>query len=118
VYDILMKYIFLAIFVLFAAQPFQASSCDMHDAQGISHTQHGDKQDHNMADMDCCDHDPADSSDNCDSMSHCGAGSAGFATMDSSLVNVAYTAPLPLHFAYSSQALSKFNSPPFRPPIA
>ena len=109
-----MKYIFLAIFVLFAAQPFQASSCDMHDAQGISHTQHGDMQ----ADMDCCDHDPSDSSDNCDSMSHCGAGSAGFATMDSSPVNVVFAAPLHQKFAYSSQALSKFNSPPFRPPIA
>ena len=113
-----MKYIFLAIFVLFAAQPFQASSCDMHDTQDISHTRHADMQGDNEADMDCCDPDPSDSSHNCDSMSHCGAGSAGFATMESSPVNVAYTAPLPLHFAYSSQALSKFNSPPFRPPIA
>ena len=113
-----MKYIFLAIFVLFAAQPFQASSCDMHDAQGISHHQHGDMQDDNGADMDCCDHDSSDSSDNCDSMSHCGAGSAGFATVDSSPANVAFTAPLHQQFTYSSRALSRFNSPPFRPPIA
>ena len=113
-----MKYIFLAIFVFLAAVPFQASSCDMHDEQGISHTQHGDMQDDNGSDMDCCDDGPSDSSHNCDSMSHCGAGSAGFATVDSSPVNVTFTASLHQHLANSGHPLSRFNSPPFRPPIA
>ncbi len=38
-YDCVMKYVFLAIFVLIASQPMQVSSCDMQNAQQTS--QHG-----------------------------------------------------------------------------
>ena len=113
-----MKYVFLAIFVLFATQPVQAAPCDMHDAQGISHSQHGDMQDNNDPDTDCCDHEPLDSSDNCDSMSHCGASLASFATIDTSPATVVFVEPSLRHLANSGEPLSQFYSPPFRPPIA
>jgi hypothetical protein len=61
-----MKYIFLAFFVLLAAQPVQASPCDMQSPQ---ETVHGDSHDMNhddSMDMDCCDPDSPDSSENCD----------------------------------------------------
>jgi len=64
-----MKYVLLAIFVLFAAQPLQASSCDMYGGQNSGHSQHGDMLDSDMNDMDCCDDDPASPGDGCDSMS-------------------------------------------------
>jgi len=118
-----MKYIFLSIFVLLAAQPFQASSCDMHDAQDTVQSQHagmhGNGQDMNMdMDMDCCDHDPSDTSDNCDSLSHCGASASGVVTIDSSVVSVAYASDTHHTVTDSGHLLSQFTSPPFRPPIA
>jgi hypothetical protein len=113
VYDIIMKYIVLAIFVLFAAQPLQASSCDMHDAQDTSHSQHGD----NGHAMDCCDDDPSGSADGCDSMSHCGASIAAGVTIDSTPLNVIFAASSYQHLADPGPLQNKIYSPPFRPPI-
>ncbi len=108
-----MKYIVLAIFVLFAAQPLQASSCNMHDAQDTSHSQHGDSGHA----MDCCDDDPSGSSDGCDSMSHCGASTAAGVTIDSAPLNVIFAASSYQHLAKAGALQSKIYSPPFRPPI-
>jgi hypothetical protein len=108
-----MKYIVLAIFVLFAAQPLQASSCNMHDAQDTSHSQHGDSGHA----MDCCDDDPSGSSDGCDSMSHCGASTAAGVTIDSTPLNVIFAASSYQHLADPGQLQNKIYSPPFRPPI-
>lgn len=113
-----MKYIVLAIFVLFAAQPLQVSSCDMHDAQDTSQSKHGDMHNDDGHAMDCCDDDPSDSSDGCDSMSHCGACTAAVVTIDTSPLNIIFTASSYQHLAYSGLPQSKFYSPPFRPPIA
>jgi hypothetical protein len=121
VYDTVMKFVLLAFFVLIAAQPLQATFCDMHDTQGTSHGQHGGMQNHHDMDMDggmdCCDHDPSEPSDNCDSMSHCGASSAGTATINTTPVSVAFATSSHQHLANSERPLSWFSSPPFRPPI-
>jgi hypothetical protein len=113
-----MKYVLLAFFVLFAAQPLQATFCDMHGSQGTSHGQHGVMNDSMDGDMDCCDHDAADSLHNCDSMSHCGASYAGAATIDSTPVNVAFAIKPHQHLTNTGHPLNRFYSPPFRPPIA
>ena len=124
-----MKYVLLAIFVLFAAQPLRASLCDMHDAQGTTQGAHGDMHDSdmdhsNMQNMDCCDHDPADpvnpadSNDLCDSMSHCGAGTASAVVLNSDMITPVYTAGSRQYLSNSGAPLYWFKSPPFRPPIA
>jgi hypothetical protein len=118
VYDIEMKYVLLAIIVLIASLPVQASSCDMHTSQGTSHSQHGDMLDKSDMDMDCCDQDPLDQSDNCDPMSHCGASASGVVTIDSSPVNVAFASGLRHVITDSTHTANRFDSPPFRPPIA
>ena len=109
-----MKYVLLAIFVLFAAQPLQASSCDMCDGQNTGHSQH----DSDMQDMDCCDHDPADTDDGCDAMSHCGACTAGVMAIYPSTVNAIFSTNSRQYLADTGDPLNKFSSPPFRPPIA
>ena len=66
-----MKYVLLAIFVLIAAQPLQASYCDICDGQDSGQSQHGNMNestmDNDMQDMDCCDYEtanyPADGDD-------------------------------------------------------
>ena len=113
-----MKYIVLAIFVLLAAQPLQASFCDMHDAQDTPQSQHGDMHDNDGHAMDCCDDDPADSSDNCGSMSHCGACTAAVVAIVASPLSIIFSASSYQHMANSGLPQSKFYSPPFRPPIA
>jgi len=112
-----MKYVFLAIFVLLASQPMQVSSCDMHDAQqtsqhGAHDMDHGDSQS-----MDCCDHDPAVPSDDCSSMSHCGAFTASVMAFSSITVNVIFNASSRLYLPDTSEPQSSFNPPPFKPPI-
>ena len=123
VYDDSMKFILLAIFVLFAAQPLQASSCDMCDDQETGHSQHstmhdGSMEHENMQDMDCCDHDPGTPDNGCSSMSHCGACVAGLGVVSSSTPGTSFNSnphqPLPT----TEGILSRSGSPPFRPPIA
>ena len=117
-----MKYVLLSMFVLFAMQPLQASLCDIHDAQDTAAaTSHSDMHD---GDMDCCDHDPADpvnpvdSNDLCDSMSHCGAGTASAVVLNSDMITPVYTAGSRQYLSNSGAPLYWFKSPPFRPPIA
>lgn len=112
VYDFLMKYVFLAIFVLLAAQPLQASLSDMCGAQGTSFTPHGD-----MDNMDCCGQDPTESSDNCDPMSHCGACVAGVVTVSTDTTNAISPTNFRQYLPDTGEPLKRFSSPLFRPPI-
>lgn len=113
-----MKFVLLAIFVLFAAQPLQAASCDMHDGQNSVHGQHGDMHDDNAHGMDCCDDNPADTDDGCNSMSQCGACPAGLAAVKPSLVNVIFSTASQQYFTFGVAPSCRFSSPPFRPPIS
>jgi len=113
-----MKYVFLAFFVFFASLPLQATSCDMHENQGTSFNQHGDKQHDNMPDMDCCDHDPSIPSDNCESQSTCGAGTATVVAINPATSNTVFVSGCRQYLSDSGKIQSRFSSPPFRPPIA
>lgn len=118
-----MKYVLLAIFVLFAAQPLRASLCDMCDARETTQSAHGDMDhgdmDHgNMQDMDCCDQDPAGSHDSCDSMSHCGACTAGVVALNTDMAISVYTVVSRQYLSDTGGPLYRTKSPPFRPPIA
>jgi hypothetical protein len=117
-----MKFVLLAIFVLFAAQPLQASACDMQNGQDTKHSQHDNMSDGPMDDhapgMECCDNDSDDSDDGCDSMSHCGACATGLAALNPSTLKTIYSSNLQRHFPIAGGILSRPCSPPFRPPIA
>lgn len=113
-----MKYIFLAFFVFIASLPVQASGCDMHEPQEMSHGQHGDMQDSDTMDMDCCDHDPEGSSDNCDPMSRCNTGVTSVASMVALSFNITYSNDSQHFLPDTTLVLNSFYSPPFRPPIA
>jgi len=124
-----MKYVLLAIFVLFAAQPLRASLCDMYDAQGTAQGAHGDMHDGDMdhgdmQGMDCCDHDPTDSSDPadsndlCNSMSHCGACTASVVALNADMAISISTLASRQYLSNTGEPLNRFKSPPFRPPIA
>jgi len=118
-----MKFVLLAIFVLFAAQPLQASSCDMCDDQETGHSQHSNMHDgsmehENMQDMDCCDDDPGVPGDGCSSMLHCGACTAGFVAVSSSPAATSFGSNPHQPFPTTEGILSRSGSPPFRPPIS
>ena len=121
-YHTVMKYLFLAIFVLLAAQPFQASYCDMQQPQETSHDghdmQHGSMANADETGMDCCDHDPSTPSDSCDSMSQCGACVIAVFAINPSTVITIFNIDSRLYSADINEPLSSFSSPPFRPPIS
>ena len=112
-----MKYVFLAIFVLIASQPMQLASCDMHDSQQTS--QHGshDMNNDGGQSMDCCDHDPSVPSNNCDSLTHCGASLTGAMAFSTFTVNAIFKTNTRLYLPDTGKLLSSFNPPPFKPPI-
>lgn len=116
-----MKYYFLAIFVLFSAQPFQAVACDMHDAQDTQ-SQHSNMDDgsmnhDDMQDMDCCDHESEEPIDGCASMSHCGACAIGLAAVHPSLTETVFSSNSKLFLPIADGVMNRSDSPPFRPPI-
>ena len=120
VYDALMKFILLAIFVLFAAQPLPATSCDMSNGQGTDHSQHGNMHDTPMDDgqgMDCCDHDSDEPDDGCDPMSHCGACPVGFAALNPAALNMSLSSNSQPFMVVTGGPPHRTVSPPFRPPI-
>jgi hypothetical protein len=112
-----MKYVLLAIFVLFAAQPVQASACDMHDGQSSAHSQHGNMHDNSDHGIDCCDNDGADVGDGC-SMEQCGTCPAGLSAVKPSVVNVIFNSDSEQYISASNAPMCRFSSPPFRPPIS
>jgi len=113
-----MKYVFLAIFVLLAAQPMRASSCNMHHAQPTGHHASHDMDHGNGQDMDCCDHEPAMPPDHCDSMFHCGACPAGLLTLDTPALNTGFKTCSRVFPTDAGEPLSNFIPPPYKPPIA
>jgi hypothetical protein len=113
-----MKYVLLAILVLFAAQPVQASACDMHDGQNSSHSQHGNMHDDNDQAMDCCADEPTDMDENCGSMDQCGACPASLAAVKPSIVSIIFNSGSNQFLAASNAPMCRFSSPPFRPPIS
>jgi hypothetical protein len=117
-YDGVMKYVVLAIFVLIASQPLQVSSCEMNNAQQTS--QHGshDMDHDDGSSMDCCDHDPSVPSDNCDSQSHCGAYPTSVMAISALTINVIFKSNTRLFLPDTGEPQSSFNPPPFKPPIA
>jgi hypothetical protein len=112
-----MKYVLLAMFVLFAAQPMQASACDMHDGQNIAHSQHGNMHDDKGHGMDCCDNDGTGMSDGC-SMEQCGACPAGLSAVKPSVLNFIFDSSSQQYMSASNAPMCRFSSPPFRPPIS
>ena len=117
-----MKQVILAILIVIAAQPVQASLCSMNMDMGDMNM----GMDHVMQqapeapcpDADCCDHDDTDTSHSCDSPAHCGAAPAGVAVLDASLDSraVPIGGLLP---SFKNRPLSpSFDSPLFRPPIS
>jgi hypothetical protein len=113
-----MKYMFLAIFVLISAQPMQVMSCDMHDSRQTSQSGSHDMDHSGGQDMDCCDHDPSVPSDNCEAMSHCGACPTAVLTLNSFSVNTIFKTSSRLYLPDTGEPLSRFKSPPYKPPIA
>jgi hypothetical protein len=123
-----MKYVLLAIFVLFAAQPLRASMFDMCNDQGTTQGSHGDMPQEDMhggdmshgdmQDMDCCEQDPADSHDSCDSMSHCGACTASVVALNADMAISVFTVVSRQYLSDTGEPLYRIKSPPFRPPIA
>jgi hypothetical protein len=109
-----MKYVLLAIFVFIASLPLQASTCDMDESQGMSHSQHGDMPEDSKMNMDCCDD---ESTGGCDPMTHCGASASSVVTIDTTLVSIAFSNGPRHNIADSARALIRFDAPPFRPPI-
>jgi hypothetical protein len=121
-----MKYVFMVLFVLSSMQPVQAAPCDMHDGQNGAMSDHsmpmgsmpmGSMHGDAEQAMDCCDHDPVDPGDGCDSTSHCGACPAGVVAVDSSISVFTHSSSLQICQA-GTEPLNIFSSPPFRPPIS
>lgn len=130
----------LALLVLLATQPLQASYCDMCAGQNtafadMSHAemQHTEMSHADMADtgmrvgmdhggnskaMDCCDDTPVDSDKQCADMAHCGACPAGNVAVSPSMAAALIsTATIKLDFS-SDPPIYRSSSPPFRPPIS
>ena len=110
-----MKHVILAIFILIAVQPVQASLCAMD--MGMDHgEQH--EMDTESSHPDCCDDDKQGPSGSCDPQIHCGAAPASVAVLDlcTDSASVPVAGQLPL---FKNKQLSpSFDSPPFRPPIS
>ena len=114
-----MKHVILAIFILIAVQPVQASLCamdmdmDMDMDHGAQHEMETDR-----SHPDCCDNDKQDPTGSCDPQLHCGAAPASAAMLDlgpdSATIPLAGQPP-----SFKNRPLSpSFDSPPFRPPIS
>jgi len=110
-----MKHVILAIFILIAVQPVQASLCamDLDMDHGAQH-----EMDTDRSHPDCCDNDKQDPTGSCDPQMHCGAAPASLAVLDVSADSA--TIPVAGHPpSFKNRPLSpSFDSPPFRPPIS
>ena len=108
-----VKQVVLAILIVIAAQPLQASFCGMDMGQVAQRM-----MDVGGSDSDCCDHEQPGSTDSCDPLMHCGAVPAGVAVLDTTLDSriVPVTGNLPW---FRNRPLSpSFDSPLYRPPIS
>ncbi len=108
-----MKQVILAILIVIAAQPLQASFCAMDMGQVEQQT-----MDIDSPHSDCCDQDQPGSSDSCDPLMHCGAAPAGVAVLDAGLDSrtIPVSGLLP---SFKNRPLSpSFDPPLYRPPIS
>ena len=110
-----MKHLILALLILIAAQPLQASSCGIDT--GVDHSVH-QAVDSDRSSSDCCDHDEHEPVDFCDPLVHCGAVPAGLAVLCASLDPGAVPAIGRLPSFKSQPLFAHFDAPPFRPPIS
>lgn len=108
-----VKQLILALLIVIAAQPLQASLCTMDTGQSMHHA-----MDAGGSDADCCDHEQPDSSNSCDPLMHCGAAPAGVAVLDATFDSP--TAPVSgLLPSFINGPLSpSFDPPLYRPPIS
>lgn len=113
-----MKYVFLAIFVLIAAQPSHAAPCDMHAAQQTSHHGSHDMGHDRGQPGDCCDHEPSMPAGHCDSLFHCGACPAGVMAIGVLTINTVFATNVRLQVPDTGEPSSSFNPPPYKPPIS
>ena len=117
-----MKNVILALLIVFAAQPVQASACAMgmntgEMNSGMDHVMHHAPQ-APQSDTDCCDQDETLTSQPCDPTAHCSATPAGAAALDASFIagTVFINGSLP---SFENGPLTpSFDSPPYRPPIS
>ena len=112
-----MRYVILALLILLAAQPAQASFCSTDMGMGDTTP----VMDHAMPqtpDTNCCDHEDQDSSQSCDPLAYCGAVPAGAAVLAAGLdfVPVLIAARLPSF--NNGPLIPSFDSPLYRPPIS
>lgn len=108
-----VKQVILAMLIVIAALPLQASACEMDMGQITQQA-----MDIGSSHADCCDHEPPGSSDSCDPLLHCGAAPAGVAVLDAGLDS--RTVPVTGHLpSFKNQPLSpSFDSTLYRPPIS
>jgi hypothetical protein len=108
-----VKQVILAILIVIAAQPLQASFCAMDMGQDMQQT-----MDVGNSGPDCCNHEQPGSSDSCDPLMQCGVAPAGVAVLDAGLDfrAVPVSGLLP---SFKNRPLSpSFDSPLYRPPIS
>ena len=122
-----MKNVILALFVLFAAQPVQASFCTMElNMGGMNMGNMNSAMDHVMQhaadapvpDVDCCEHEDTDTSRSCDSTAFCGATPASAAVLEAGLKSGTVLMVRRLPLFKNSPLTPSFDSPPYRPPIS
>ena len=117
----------LALFVLFAAQPVQASFCTMDmNMADMNMCNLNSAMDHVMQhaadapvhDVDCCAHDDTDTSRSSDSTAFCGATPASAAVLEAGLHSGTVLVVRRLPLFKNSPLTPSFDSPPYRPPIS
>ena len=135
-----MKHVILAFFVFLASMPSQASCESLHASQEAPQDQHGEMpaghdmshagmshtgMDHSGMDhtgmekaMDCCDHDPADPTGDCESMSTCRAPVFNFVMADLTPLDAVDINRQQQFSSHAPAPASRFTAPPLRPPIS
>ena len=117
-----MKNVILALFVLFAAQPVQASFCTMDLNMGNMNSAMDHVMQHAVdapvPDVDCCEHEDTDTSRSCDSTAFCGATPASAAVLEAGLKSGTVLMVRRLPLFKNSPLTPSFDSPPYRPPIS
>lgn len=121
-YDNYMKFVLLALFVLFAAQPLPVAACDMHAGQETTHDPAGTMPDgpidHDTQAMDCCDQGSDNAGDGCGFLSHCATCPMGLVALTPSAPGIGIEPVSQPCQPAAGLSLNRAASPPFKPPIA
>ena len=109
-----MRVLILFIALAISAQPLLAGFCDMETNQATPHQmEHADDGGH-----DCCDSDPDESQQGCDSEMQCGSCGATLSTLPDILKIAAVWEGQYSPGLSFGLVLPSHSSPPFRPPIS